>query len=78
MIGPGTPRRSDGSSAAAADFNIVMAGDGRLVEVQGTAEGQLFTRQAMEAVLDLAEKGIGHLLELQRQVLETLTTDSGR
>lgn len=58
-------------SAATADFNIVMTGDGRLVEVQGTAEGEPFARQAMEEVLDLAERGIGRLLELQRQVLST-------
>ena len=57
-------------SAASADFNIVMTGDGRLVEAQGTAEGAPFTRQEMEAVLDLAEKGIGRLLAIQRQVLD--------
>jgi ribonuclease PH len=58
-------------SAATADFNIVMTGEGRLVEVQGTAERAAFSRQMMDAVLDLAEKGIGHLLELQRQVIAT-------
>jgi ribonuclease PH len=56
-------------SAATADFNIAMAGDGRFVEVQGTAEREPFGRGSMEAVLDLAEKGIGELLELQRQAL---------
>jgi ribonuclease PH len=56
-------------SAAMADFNIVMTGDGHLVEVQGTAEGEPFGRQAMDAVLDLAEKGIDQLVTLQRQVL---------
>lgn len=60
----------DEDSAATADFNIVMTGHGHLVEVQGTAEGEPFTRQAMGSVLDLAEKGIGQLLVLQRQVLE--------
>jgi ribonuclease PH len=59
----------DEDSAASADFNIVMTGDGRLVEAQGTAEREPFSRQTMETVLDLAEKGIGQLLELQRQVL---------
>jgi ribonuclease PH len=58
-------------SAATADFNVVMSGDGRLVEVQGTAEGEPFARSTMEAVLDLAEKGIEQLLELQRQVVRT-------
>jgi ribonuclease PH len=56
-------------SAATADFNIVMTGDGRLVEVQGTAEGEPFTRQSVDALLDLAERGIGQLLIHQRQVL---------
>jgi ribonuclease PH len=56
-------------SAATADFNVVMTGDGRLVEVQGTAEGEPFTRQSVDAVLDLAKRGIGNLLQIQRQVL---------
>jgi ribonuclease PH len=56
-------------SAAMADFNVVMTGDGRLVEVQGTAEGAPFSRQTVDNVLDLAEKGIGQLVALQRQVL---------
>lgn len=56
-------------SAATVDFNIVMTGDGRLVEVQGTAEGEPFTRQAVEAVLDLAGRGIDRLLRYQRQVI---------
>jgi ribonuclease PH len=57
-------------SAATADFNIVMTGDGRLIEVQGTAEGAPYTRRSLDAVLDLAEKGIGQLLERQRQTLQ--------
>jgi ribonuclease PH len=56
-------------SAATADFNIVMTGEGHLVEVQGTAEGATFTREAMGAVLDLAEKGIQQMLAFQQQVL---------
>jgi ribonuclease PH len=57
-------------SAATADFNVVMTGGGRLVEVQGTAEGLPFERRLMDAVLDLAEVGIDQLLDLQRQVLD--------
>ena len=57
-------------SAATADFNVVMTGNGRLVEVQGTAEGMAFERRLFDAVLDLAEIGIDQLLALQRQVLE--------
>ncbi len=56
-------------SAATVDFNVVMTGDGRLVEVQGTAEGEPFTRQSVDAVLDLAERGINRLLQIQRQAL---------
>ena len=56
-------------SAAEVDFNIVMTGDGRLIEVQGTAEGTPFDRATLDAMLDLAEKGIDQLLLMQRQVL---------
>jgi ribonuclease PH len=56
-------------SAATADFNVVMTGGGRIVEVQGTAEGAAFERRIFDAVLDLAEIGIEQLLVLQRQVL---------
>ncbi|MFC2037097.1 ribonuclease PH [Chloroflexota bacterium] len=61
----------DEDSAATADFNIVMTGEGCLVEVQGTAEGEAFSRQSLNAVLDLAERGIGQLLILQRQVIQS-------
>jgi ribonuclease PH len=57
-------------SAATADFNVVMTGRGRLVEVQGTAEGAAVDRRMVDAVLDLAEIGIDQLLVLQRQMLE--------
>lgn len=57
-------------SRAGADFNVVMTGDGHLIEVQGTAEGMPFDRAVLEAMLDLAERGIGQLLTLQRQVLQ--------
>ena len=56
-------------SAAEVDFNIVMTGDGRLIEVQGTAEGTPFDRAALDAMLNLAERGIGELLSLQQQVI---------
>jgi ribonuclease PH len=56
-------------SAASTDFNIVMTGDGRLVEIQGTAEGEPFTRRCVSQMLDLAEEGIERVLAVQRQVL---------
>ena len=51
------------------DMNVVMTGAGHYVEVQGTAEGAAFTRAEMDELLRLAEKGIGELVELQRQAL---------
>jgi ribonuclease PH len=56
-------------SAAGADLNVVMTGDRRLVEFQGTAEGVPFDRMQVDAVPELAQKGIGQLLAVQRQVL---------
>ena len=56
-------------SAAGTDMNVVMTGAGKYVEVQGTAEGAAFSRQEMNALLALADKGIGELIELQRNSL---------
>jgi len=56
-------------SGCDADMNIVMTGAGHFVEVQGTAEGQTFQRQALDALLDLAQGGIEQLLAEQRQAL---------
>jgi ribonuclease PH len=56
-------------SACDTDMNVVMTGAGHFVEVQGTAEGVAFTRKEMDALLALAEKGIGELVQLQRQSL---------
>ena len=52
-------------SACDTDMNVVMTGLGHYVEVQGTAEGVAFTREEMNQLLALAEKGIGELVELQ-------------
>ena len=51
------------------DMNIVMTGNGGIVEVQGTAEGVPFSREQLDALLALGAKGIGELVELQRQAL---------
>lgn len=56
-------------SRAEVDFNVVMTGSGGLVEVQGTAEGTPFSRDQLDALLDLAGDGIERLTEFQRQVL---------
>jgi ribonuclease PH len=52
-------------SGCDADMNVVMTGAGRYVEVQGTAEGHTFDRAALNALLQLAEKGISELARLQ-------------
>ena len=56
-------------SACDTDMNVVMTGSGHFVEVQGTAEGTAFSRKEMDALLVLAEKGIGELIVLQQEVL---------
>ena len=56
-------------SACDTDMNVVMTGAGHFVEVQGTAEGAAFSRAEMDRLLQLAEKGIGELIELQRKSL---------
>ena len=59
-------------SSAATDMNVVMALDGRLVEIQATAEREPFTRNQVTRLLDLAAKGIAELLALQTAVLGDL------
>ena len=56
-------------SAAQVDFNVVMTGTGRLVEVQGTAEGMTFTKRQMDSMLALAKKGIVELTTIQKKAL---------
>jgi len=51
------------------DMNVVMLGEKSLIEVQGTAEGVAFTRTELNALLDLAEKGIRELMAVQRSAL---------
>ncbi|BCB25757.1 ribonuclease PH [Sulfurimicrobium lacus] len=51
------------------DMNVVMTGSGGFVEVQGTAEGVPFSRGEMEALLDLAQSGIGQLVAQQKTAL---------
>lgn len=53
-------------SNAAADANFVMTGSGGIVEVQGTAETVPFSQESFDALMVLAKKGIGELLQLQK------------
>jgi ribonuclease PH len=56
-------------SACETDMNVVMTGGGHFVEVQGTAEGEPFTRAQMDRMIDLASRGIARLVALQREAL---------
>lgn len=55
--------------AAEVDFNVVMDGSLRLVELQGTAESKSFDRPTLDRILDLAEKGIRELSSAQHRAL---------
>lgn len=60
----------DEDSTAEVDMNVICTGTGKFIEVQGTAEREPFNREQMNAMLDLAEKGIGQLFTLQRYALK--------
>ena len=60
----------DEDAACDTDMNVVMTGSGGLVEVQGTAEGKPFSRAEMDAMLDLAQKGIAQLIAAQKAALK--------
>lgn len=59
----------DEDSRASVDMNVVMTGHGKIVEVQGTAEGSPFSKTDLDRMLRLAKSGIDELISLQRQVL---------
>ena len=56
-------------AAADVDMNVVMTDDGRIIEVQGTAEGEPFSRGEMDRLMDLATQGIEALMAIQREGL---------
>ena len=56
-------------SSAETDMNVVMDSHQHFIEVQGTAEGEPFARDELDAMLDLAEAGIAQLLAAQREAL---------
>jgi ribonuclease PH len=58
-------------SNAETDMNVVMDDSGRFIEVQGTAEGHPFSRDELNAMLDLAGKGITELSAIQQSVLDS-------
>jgi ribonuclease PH len=59
-------------SRAEVDMNVVMTGSGEFIEIQGTAERKPFKHEDMEAMLSLAEKGIGELFAAQRKLVGDL------
>jgi ribonuclease PH len=56
-------------STCGCDMNVVMTGAGRFVEVQGTAEGEAFSRAELDGLLDLAARGITELIGHQKKSL---------
>jgi len=59
----------DEDSRAEVDMNFVKTGDGRFIELQGTAEGLPFDRRALDALMGLADDGIKKLIEKQREIV---------
>jgi ribonuclease PH len=59
-------------SRAEVDLNVVMSGDGRLIEVQATAEGERYTRDQLDELLDLAAAGIERIGEAQQRAVEAV------
>jgi ribonuclease PH len=64
-------------SRAEVDMNVVMTGDGRYIEVQGTAEAMPFGRDSLDTLLDLADRGIRQLIEKQRAIVGHLIRNPG-
>jgi ribonuclease PH len=59
------------------DLNVVATASGKIVEVQGTAEGEPIERRELDAMVDLALAGITRLAQLQREALERAGVDLG-
>src|SRR3990170_864870 len=57
-------------AAAQADMNIVMTGNGKFIEIQGTGEEYTFNDEQLTEMLDMAKKGIREITEIQRKTLE--------
>jgi ribonuclease PH len=71
IVGGGTVLDLDyeEDSSAEVDMNVVMTGEGRLIEVQSTAEGEPFWREQLDDLLDLAETGIRTIVDAQQAAL---------
>jgi ribonuclease PH len=62
----------DEDSKAQVDMNIVMTGKGKFIEIQGTAEREPFSKEQMDKLLLLAQKGVGELVEMQKSLLKDI------
>ena len=60
----------DEDSNCDTDMNIVMTEQGKFVEIQGTAEGEPFTKDEMNNIIQFAEQGIAELIQIQKNVLK--------
>jgi ribonuclease PH len=58
-------------SVADVDMNVVMTGSGKIVEIQGTAESEPFSKDTLNSLITLAEKGIDYLIKLQKEILKS-------
>ncbi|MEW6605836.1 MAG: ribonuclease PH [bacterium] len=58
-------------SSAQVDVNLAMTGKGKIIEIQGTAEGNPFSLEDLNTLIDLAKKGINELISIQKQVIES-------
>ena len=68
----------DEDSRADVDMNIVKTGDGRFIEIQGTAEGPPFERQALDDLMALGDSGIKALVAMQRAIVGGFLAHLGR
>lgn len=59
-------------SSANVDMNVIMSEDGKIIELQGTAEGESFSREELNNMLDSAEKGLKEIFKIQKETLKKL------
>ncbi len=57
-------------SVASVDFNVVMTGNGEFIEIQGAAEGAPFDKKSLSSLLEISEKGIKEIIEIEREILK--------
>ena len=67
----------DEDSRAEVDMNVVCTGDGRFIEVQGTAEREPFSREQMDSLLGLATQGLNSLIAMQREIIQQASSRAG-